>query len=148
MRKIAPKQLQKLTLNETISIYEKENPTHKAKYTTEIFEKAEDFLYSEKYLYLIESESGLTKIGISQAPKRRLRQIKISGFDAKIIALFMPEPTFDLEANYLEKILHKFFKVKRKFGEWFNLTKNDIELIKESLCDLLTYENGGFSERI
>ncbi len=128
-----------LNLSEIIEIYEKNNPNHIAKYTKENPQTAEDLIYSDKYIYLIKSESGLTKIGMSNNPKRRLRQIKLSGYDAHIVSLFMPEPQIDLSANYLEKILHKFFKEKRKFGEWFNLDENDIFYINEALEDILTY---------
>ncbi len=128
-----------VSLSETLSIYNKKNKSHLAEYTTGNVTTAEELLFSEKYLYLIRSESSLTKIGISKNPKRRLREIKLSGYNAHILALFMPEPTIDIAANYLEKILHKFFKEKRKFGEWFDLNNDDIENITETLEDMCTF---------
>ena len=128
-----------MCLIETIKNYENNNPKHKAKYSVEFPSTVSEILYAEKSLYLIKSESGKTKIGISIDVKRRLRQIKLSGYNAKIVATFTPEPTFDLDARYLEKILHSFFSKKRVFGEWFNLEKADILEIIYALDGIIDF---------
>jgi len=136
-----------LTLSERIASYEKVNPSHKAKYINDPHRSVEEILHAEREVYVIKSASGLTKIGFSKNPKRRLTQIKLSGYFSEIILLFSPEPNYDLDARYLEKILHKHFKNKRKFGEWFDLRLDDIKEMIKSMDNMLYSSDDDYEEK-
>jgi len=81
------------------------------------------------FIYLIRAENNLYKIGRSKRPGKRLLSLR----DAQSqhpgspleIELLMTIPTNDMEA--LEKVLHSRFGTKRHHGEWFELTKEDID---------------------
>lgn len=78
------------------------------------------------YIYLIQDkETGLTKIGRSEDPQKRLKQLKYPG-------TLMPRPLdFFIYHSWaddprVEKELHSKFKEQRVRGEWFNLSKDDL----------------------
>jgi hypothetical protein len=133
-------------------IFEKhrwKHPEHVAEYKNDPPTAIYDLFYSHKYLYLIRAENGRTKIGISCNPKRRLTEIRQSGFYAEILCTFMPEPTIDLSAKYLEKILHEYFEHKKVFNEWFDLSKSDILcILNTSLGDLIEYYQDNLFETV
>lgn len=82
------------------------------------------------YLFLNES-SGLCKIGVTNNPRTRLRQLECSsGMSLSPLIFIELQPDYDENAHFLEKYLHEYFKSKRQFGEWFNLSIRDIIQIK------------------
>lgn len=76
------------------------------------------------FIYLmIDTANGYTKIGFSRNPKHRERTLQSE------------KPTIELiwkkeGTTKNEKELHEIFSHCRLRGEWFNLTRSDIELIK------------------
>lgn len=70
--------------------------------------------------------SGLIKVGISNNPLRRRRQIELaSGSSVSIIKCWQ---TLDAPAFEVEQFLHRQFARKRKQGEWFeNISVPDVE---------------------
>lgn len=77
-------------------------------------------------LYLMENSNNLNKIGISNNPTRRKRQIELaSGTRVRIMKCWR---TLDATALEVEQYLHIRFARKRLQGEWFtNITIKDIE---------------------
>lgn len=66
------------------------------------------------------------KIGISQRPDLRLRQLESTeNVELRLVLSF---PMF--LAGSAEFLLHKHFRQKRLMGEWFQLTQEDVEGIK------------------
>ena len=87
------------------------DPTYK-KYTC-TFEKTKTYLMKD-------SNTGLTKIGKTVDPKHRERTLQSE------------KPTISLFAvceDNIETKLHKIYKDKRTRGEWFNLTKEEVDNI-------------------
>ena len=69
-------------------------------------------------VYVIESESGLVKIGIAQNPRARSAAISTqSGF--KLKRTFFTNKCSN--AGDVEHAAHMFFKDKRVHGEWFEI---------------------------
>lgn len=77
-------------------------------------------------LYLMENTNNLNKIGISNNPIRRKRQIELaSGTRVHIMKAW---ETLDAPAREVEQYLHARFSRKRLQGEWFSkITVADIE---------------------
>lgn len=79
-------------------------------------EKEANTVTNRQYLYLMRSEIGLFKIGISTDPRARLSSvISSSGIDVELIAFYKT----DGPAKEVEKKLHKLFQKYRVRGEWF-----------------------------
>lgn len=79
------------------------------------------------FVYLIQSENLLTKIGSSRNVHQRFKDL-LCGCPVEIIV------THTLESeNYIkiEAILHKRYDKKRIRGEWFNLSSQDIADIEK-----------------
>ncbi len=81
----------------------------------------------KEYVYLAEFESGYCKIGVSINPRVRLKNVsnknQISLKDYVLV-----------EGYYeLEKILHKHFKEKRRYSEWFEINFYDLIKFVENL---------------
>jgi len=73
-----------------------------------------------KQTYLIQNKSGLFKIGKSNNPERRLKELKTGNPDLKIIAF---------GTGIAEKELHTIFKSKKYKGEFYKLKKYEVEKI-------------------
>jgi DNA-binding XRE family transcriptional regulator len=75
------------------------------------------------FVYVIES-GGAYKIGVSTDPEKRLAQLK-TGFPrgGSIVATVAAAPL-------LERGLHRHFADKQLSGEWFSLTAEDVEWVK------------------
>jgi len=78
---------------------------------------------NSKFNYLIKDASGLTKIGMTSNPEQRMRSVKSHNPSAKMIW----HGVGDREREW-----HNKYKDKNVSGEWFNLSKHDIEFIKVS----------------
>ncbi|MEU9438370.1 GIY-YIG nuclease family protein [Streptomyces sp. NPDC048252] len=75
-------------------------------------------------VYLIGSPSSpLVKIGWTDNPKRRLRNLQTgSPVPLRLLALFEG-------GNTVEAELHRRFADKRRHGEWFDLGPNPVEVV-------------------
>jgi hypothetical protein len=81
----------------------------------------------------MKNSMSLYKIGISVDPKRRCNDIRLaSGIHTEILK------TFDTtnEARLVEQSLHRHFSSKRKEGEWFRLTKEDLQDIAKTVAQV------------
>jgi hypothetical protein len=85
-----------------------------------------------RYVYVFANPiTKLCKIGITKNVRDRFMKLRNSA-GVNLISLIV----LDLEFNYdekailVEEILHKYFKEKRKVGEWFNLNLKDIIQIR------------------
>ena len=77
------------------------------------------------FVYLMQTGvHGYTKIGFSIKPKAREKTLQ--GEDPLLHMIFSMDGTMADERNW-----HLHFKSKRVRGEWFNLTRQDIEFIKK-----------------
>lgn len=77
------------------------------------------------YLYLIfHGRTKLIKIGFSKNPKAREKTLQAEDPDLKII--YMAEATMHDERHF-----HQFFREQRRRGEWFDLTEDDVQIIKD-----------------
>lgn len=80
---------------------------------------------STKYVYLIEQvQTGHTKIGISDDPDAR-RQTLQHGTPLPI-SLFCLLAHPEKRAYELEADLHRHFRTKRTYGEWFKMTADEM----------------------
>ena len=84
------------------------------------------------FVYLILNPiSKLCKIGITNQPRIRHSQLQNqSGMPLFPLLVLELEAGFDESGGMIEKFLHRFYKEKRKYGEWFDLTIKDIIKIK------------------
>ena len=69
----------------------------------------------KEYVYLAEFVGGFCKIGVSKNPKKRLHNIQ-SKNQIPVKRYFLVEGYFELE-----NILHRHFKEKRRYSEWFDI---------------------------
>lgn len=81
------------------------------------------------YLYVMENELGMYKVGVSKTPELRARSLANgSGLEVELVAYFIgTEPAIEVEQHIL-----KTLKVHLKLGEWFKLnsiTIRDIEVL-------------------
>ena len=85
-----------------------------------------------KFVYLIEAENGLVKIGISSNVQRRLSTLNTaSPVELWILAYAQPP-----SAAKLEKKLHNTYSDKRVRGEWFRLSHADVA----EICSTFNFE--------
>ena len=80
------------------------------------------------YVYLIRSDNGLTKIGVTRDIGTRVSTLNTaSPVELRLLFYFAPQNAKLAEAN-----LHKRFFRKRVKGEWFNLTDMDVSWVKNN----------------
>jgi hypothetical protein len=85
----------------------------------------------QDFLYIFEQE-GYYKIGISNDPARRLSALQSSTpFEVKIF--FVLE--FGGDAEPIEKALHEYFSRKHIRGEWYKLSKQDLDFVRSYVSD-------------
>ena len=95
-------------------------------------------------LYLMENSNNLNKIGISNNPTRRKRQIELaSGTRVRIIKCWH---TLDAKAFEVEQYLHRLFSRRRLQGEWFSKIK--VADIEYAGYDLLECNHDGSLKRV
>ena len=82
-----------------------------------------DVNYKCGYVYLLKAENGLYKIGRSKTPEVRIGSITkaIAPFDIKVV-----NTAFYPDCYKAESELHKLLAEKRRRGEWFELTDNEV----------------------
>jgi hypothetical protein len=114
-----------LLKNPETSLEPKENEkTRKSKFT------------KDGYIYLIKSDTGHYKIGRSKDVFDRIKTFSIKlPFEIELIHQFPADDTLVAEAQ-----LHKNFAQQRVNGEWFDLTPQMVDNIK----NLTSYENSVF----
>ncbi|WP_336709811.1 MULTISPECIES: GIY-YIG nuclease family protein [unclassified Cedecea] len=75
-----------------------------------------------QYVYVMESDAGLIKIGVSKNVSARRKSLQCaSGVEIKVAAKFGPLK----KAVGLERASHKFFAEKRLHGEWFSVSAEE-----------------------
>ena len=75
------------------------------------------------FVYIMEDNSGLFKIGFSKNPNDRLYQFQTGN---PKISIYNSYPANKLD----EKLLHKLFQKKRDCGEWFRLKPKHLKWIE------------------
>lgn len=80
------------------------------------------------HLYFVKNQvSNLYKIGISADPERRFKEIQNAcGMPIVKLNVIFCEEGFCASAKFIEEFLHNYFKHKKVFGEWFDLSKKEI----------------------
>lgn len=76
------------------------------------------------YVYLMKRDDGYYKIGISIAPEKRAIQIQRKFPSAYLVHTFYSKEYADAENE-----LHAMFDHQRKDGEWFDLNRQELQLI-------------------
>lgn len=126
----------------TLGIYELKNISVEEReriYKLLVCSRGNKYIPKKEYVYIIKNiENGLFKIGYSTNPKNRISSIKTSA-GVEIDEIEVAEV---VNGRNVEKHLHRLFKNKRKLGEWFKLSKNDIKLAKEELENHKPKEDG------
>lgn len=87
----------------------------------------------EGYVYLIKAENTNDyKIGITRKDNvnDRIKQLQTGAAD-KLDIVYTFKSKY---ANLIENSLHRWFRKKRKEGEWFSLSGEDVNVIK-TLCE-------------
>ncbi|MBO4622301.1 MAG: GIY-YIG nuclease family protein [Bacilli bacterium] len=87
------------------------------------------------YIYIISNDLGYIKVGVSNNPERRVKQLQ-TGNEHKLTLLFKEE--FNCTRKHLlsiEKDLHKQLRSMstRCVGEWFFLDKYKMDSIKNTI---------------
>lgn len=81
----------------------------------------------EGYVYLLKSPTGAYKIGRTKDPTNRLKTFEVKlPFEVDYVCVIQSNDMYGLEAD-----LHAYYADKRINGEWFALTSDDVEQIKE-----------------
>lgn len=79
------------------------------------------------YIYVISDRQGRFKIGRSDNPEKRLRQLQ-TGNSKKLEIIGITKGDI-----WLEKRLHKMFLLHREKGEWFSLSPEAVEFLLDYL---------------
>ena len=78
-----------------------------------------------EYVYLIKTNSGIHKIGMTTDTAKRITAFRGLPFQVEYVCIIQSN-----KARELESQLHQQFAQKRINGEWFNLSPEDVEHIK------------------
>ena len=80
------------------------------------------------YVYLLYADNGLIKIGKTKSLQQRLDHFTAKlPYELRLVGTIKSERYGEIEAE-----LHRLFHDKRKRGEWFDLSEEDLESIKEA----------------
>jgi len=83
---------------------------------------------TEGFIYFLRADNGLTKIGKSTKPKRRLASIQTAcPCSTELVRV---EPAIDMDEA--ERNLHKLFANQRVRGEWFDIS---LEVTMQAVID-------------
>lgn len=97
----------------------------------------------KQYLYLLYSESGLYKIGISNDIEKRMKALQgASGFKITCLAYYKTKEN----ARTVEGKLHKLFKKFRVEGEWFDFKGRFVQEKFDTLCERYSMYKMDFDE--
>jgi len=110
----------------------------KETYRTENARKSNSKRFPNGYLYILAiKEHDLYKVGVSQKPKRRIRDIKgVLPYDSEVIFLRHYKNVYNLE-----KLVHKTLSINQKKKEWFQLHEEDVNGLKKILEEIFLNEN-------
>lgn len=87
----------------------------------------EDQKKESPQVYVLSSQkTGLTKIGYSSNIPQRIKALGNAGPDNLLLECLMPG------GSDTENMLHRKFAAKRRHGEWFALSKEDIQGLKSA----------------
>jgi hypothetical protein len=75
------------------------------------------------YIYVIGGTSKPYKIGITNNPTRRLKNLQ-TGHPSKL-KIYHLEPIPDDQIRLIEQNIHKTIKYKKTHGEWFDIILED-----------------------
>lgn len=89
------------------------------------------------YIYVIGADSPPYKVGISQDPQRRLKNLQ-TGHPQKLYIHSIKETEVS-KTKLLESVIHHYLKLHRTHGEWFDMSLDDIKL--EIDYALMRYED-------
>lgn len=79
------------------------------------------------YVYLLQSPTGAYKIGVASNPTKRIERLEVKlPFEIEPVCVIQTDDMYGLE-----KALHRQFADKRVNGEWFRLSNDDVEIIKQ-----------------
>lgn len=92
------------------------------------------FDYHEKYLYVFKNSINRVKIGQAINVEHRMKAIMMMGGIELICINKIPN------AARFETLLHQKYKEHRLFGEWFNLTNDQINYLENISLDDLNNE--------
>jgi hypothetical protein len=84
------------------------------------------------YVYAAKSFN-LVKIGVTDCVKSRMKGLA-NGGAASVTLLFSQMFSDYSIAAKVEKKMHEKFSTRRHHGEWFSLTEEDIELLRQALA--------------
>ena len=99
---------------------------------------------AKDYLYIIGNDKGFIKVGVSNNPTRRVKQLQ-TGNEHKLTLLFTEE--FECERKHLLHIENAVHKALRRMsnkciGEWFEIDESKMDSIKNTLTYYrIRYEN-------
>lgn len=80
----------------------------------------------EGFIYIIKAETGHYKIGRTKSIPDRMNFFRVRlPFRFETVHTFPCVDMFEAERQ-----LHLIFRDKRQFGEWFNLTDEDVDILK------------------
>jgi Meiotically up-regulated gene 113 len=89
------------------------------------------------YVYVVKSEGGPSKIGISFCPKERLKILQTGS--PYLLSLVFFEQVDKAVSNTIEGAVHNKLKEKRMCGEWFDVPYEEaIATVKETIVDFLS----------
>jgi Meiotically up-regulated gene 113 len=81
------------------------------------------------FLYVIAArKEGPVKLGLSQDPQRRVRQLQTGS--AEQLVIHHVEEVSDARVKLAESALHRMLGHRRMKGEWFNMT------VEEAIADV------------
>ncbi len=92
---------------------------------------------SISYIYVIGADQPPYKVGISQDPKRRLKNLQ-TGHPQKLRIHSLRETSAD-KTKLLESVIHHHLRFHRTHGEWFNMSLENVLLEVEYA--LMRYED-------
>ena len=85
--------------------------------------KVEKIMSKLGFIYLIDGGNGLFKIGKAKDPYARFKDLQV-GSPVKLNLLHQID---SIQPNRVEYQLHKYFDKQRNHGEWFKLTKEQVD---------------------
>lgn len=93
--------------------------------------------WTGQFVYLMRNEIGRTKIGISEDPIRRCKNITTaSGLFTELLAYW----SVDKIATEVEKLLLEHYSEFKTYGEWFNTDQISVKSVENIMDSFTNYE--------
>lgn len=128
--------LLKLMENKQTALVLLGNPSYLTNYFIQYFSNNDieyrNYYNEDMYIYILYNKyTKLTKIGITGNYHNRLKNLNnVSGIKLEFVMLWRFNADIDYNGGLIEKLLHQFFNIKRKIGEWFDLKHRDLLAIR------------------